>query len=194
MTQVSAPTSSTNSLAAAVVERYGNAAKFLSTFPPQNQIKFSSDLARLFRGAAPAIALVAKAYGMATAESWLEIQLHDLNEYVGCKTKQDILQKEQTARVIISEYGYLKVTELMYFFLLLKAGRFGKFYGVVDAMDITTALNRFLDLRDKELDKIIRAEKKAQRERYLAEQAKDAISYEEYQKLRGLSNMGYERK
>lgn len=177
-----------------MVERYGNAVEFLSTFPPDKQIKFSSDLPRLFRGAAPAIGLVAKTYGMNNAEAWLEIQLHDLNEYTGCKVKQDNLQKEQTARVIISEYGYLKVTELMYFFVLLKAGRFGKFYGVVDAMDITTALNKFLELRDKELDRIIRDEKKAQRERDYAERAKNAISYEEYQELHWLFNMGYERK
>lgn len=121
---------------------------------------------------------------------WLENQLRDLNEYVGCSKKMDILQIEDTARVIIADSFFLKLSEVMLFFARLKAGRYGKFYGSVDPMTITTALQKFKDERITELGKIEEAKKKEIRE---TRDTTDTMSYAEWQELKWLFNMGYER-
>lgn len=94
---------------------------------------------------APSLVRVARTYGKNVAESWLEIQIFDLGEYAGVKEKPENTQIEQCARTIISQYGYLKVTELMVFFVRFKAGIYGRFYGAVDVLAITTALNDFVN-------------------------------------------------
>lgn len=166
--------------------------RFLSLFNADLQLRYSADKDRCFRGKAPELGLVSRTYGAAVAESWLMGQLHELGEYTGVRDKQTDRQKEDTAKVIIAEFGHLKVTEMMYFFVLLKSGRFGKFYGSVDAMAITSALREFLKIRDAELDRIIHAEEQRERDREKAARAREVMTHEEYTELRWLFNMGYE--
>ncbi len=175
-----------------VAERYGDAMHFLSVFNPDMQLRYSTDKDRCFRGKAPELGLVSRTYGADVAESWLMGQLHELGEYTGVRDKQTDRQKEDTAKVIIAEFGHLKVTEMMYFFVLLKSGRFGRFYGAVDAMAITSALREFLKIRDAELDRIIQAEQQTEHEREKALRKREVMTYEEYEELRWLFNMGYE--
>lgn len=175
-----------------MVERYGDAMHFLSVFNPDMQLRYSADKDRCFRGKAPELGLVSRTYGADVSESWLMGQLHELGEYTGVRDKQTDRQKEDTAKVIIAEFGHLKVTEIMYFFVLFKSGRFGRFYGSVDAMAITSALREFLKIRDAELDRIIHIEQQAEREREKALRRREAMTYEEYAEIRWLFNMGYE--
>ena len=93
-------------------------------------------------------------YGGEWANFWLENQLQNLNEYVGCTKKMDVLQIEDTARVIIADSYFLKLSEVMLFLARLKAGRYGTFYGTVDPMTITTSLQTFKSERIQELSKI----------------------------------------
>lgn len=83
------------------------------------------------------------------------------------------------ARTISSMYYYLKVSELMLFFFRFKAGKYGRFYGSVDPMAITSALIDFLDERDS----VIVAYKSELTIKLLEEGRKKAVSYEEWQKL-----------
>lgn len=77
------------------------------------------------------------------AVMWLLPQLYDLSEYCGVKNKLQGKPLEGCAHVIATEFYYLKVSELMLFFHRFKSGRYGKFYGTVDPLVITSALREF---------------------------------------------------
>lgn len=48
----------------------------------------------------------------------------------------------------------LKVSELLLFFHWLKCGRYGRFYGMVDALFITSALLAFMDERKADINRL----------------------------------------
>ena len=80
--------------------------------------------------------------------TWLIPQLFDLSEYCGCKGKISEEQMQQCATVIATTYHYLTVSELMLFFFRFKAARYGRFYGSVDPLVITSALRDFVRERN----------------------------------------------
>lgn len=133
---------------------------FLNKFKPENQALCTENLERCYMGTAPALAAVGKAFGNQVAEFWLSAQLIDLSEFAGSKVKLTAAQADAAAKVIKAEFGYMKVTELMHFFLLFKGGRYGKFYGAVDPITITEALHQFAKDR---YDTIRKYEKEHQR-------------------------------
>ncbi len=147
------------------------------------QCQYSKYLERVFMGNAPAIFTVKDAYGVNIAESWIESQIYDLSEFSGSKDKLSTAQIEQVAQVIIAEFGYMKTTELMYFFMLFKSGRFGKFYGAVDGLVITIALRDFCEIRAEKIREFKKRRNEEQRKIEQIEHDKQAISYEEYCKL-----------
>lgn len=188
-TQNLLPTSRKSS---AVIERYGNSKNFLAVFNPDMQYKYCTDVERCYTGTAPTLSVVRQAYGDTVAESWLEIQLKDLSEFAGCKEKLSVRQIEQTAKVIMLNFHFLKVTEMMHFFILFKGGKFGKFYGAVDGLVITEALQDYLKLRREALEFYRRKQEEKERAANEAEHARNAMTYEEYKELEWLFNMGYE--
>lgn len=136
-----------------VVATYGERERFLTTFNPdaQREICVYDDVC--FFGGAPTLFLLNNAYGSQTAAMWLVPQLYNLSEYCGCKDKLSGGQLKECASVIASQFGYLSVTELMLFFYRFKSGRYGRFYGSVDPLVITTSLRDFLKERANAYDK-----------------------------------------
>ena len=181
-----------SSQAVSCIEQFGNSEKFLCTFNPDMQYKYCKDVERCYTGKAPTLKVITEAYGEYITETWLEIQLRDLSEFAGCKEKLSIQQIEQIAKVIIMEFGFMKATELMHFFILFKSGRFGKFYGAVDGLVITEALQEFRLMRREKLWQIQQRKEREERARRDAEHAKNAMTFEEWQELKHLFNMGYE--
>ena len=105
-------------------------------------------------GTAPSLALLNHAYGSNSSAMWLLPQLFNLSEFCGCREKMDEQQAIELARIITSEYGYLKASELMLFFYYFKAGRYGRFYGSIDPLIITTALSEdFLPERERAIER-----------------------------------------
>lgn len=102
---------------------------------------------RAFFGKAPSLGIVKQTYGPNAATMWLLPQLYDLCEYTGAK-KMDAQQATMLAEVIAQEYGFLKVSELLMFFFRFKAGAYGRFYGAVDPLVITSALKEFMRERE----------------------------------------------
>ena len=111
-----------------------------------------------------------------TSTMWLIPQLYDLSEYCGVKDKLEGKSLEECASVIASEFYFLKVSELMLFFHRFKSGRYGKLYGSVDPLAITTSLREFLKERAREIERRKSMEMEAE-ERELR---KNAISRDEY--------------
>lgn len=181
-----------SSQAVSCIELFGKAEEFLCTFNPDMQYKYCKDVNRCYIGKAPSLKVISEAYGENITETWLEIQLRDLSEFAGCKEKLSIQQIEQIAKVIILEFSFLKATELMHFFILFKSGKFGKFYGAVDGLVITEALQEFRQLRRERLWELEQKRAREERARRDAEHAKNAMSFDEWQELKHLFNMGYE--
>lgn len=173
-------------------ERYGSSKAFLAIFNPDMQCKYCANVKRVFMGTAPSLSLLQKAYGDNVAESWVAIQIRDLSEFSGCQTKLSTEQIDKISKVVVTMFSYLTVTELMYFFLLFKSGKFGKFYGAVDGLVITEALQDFLRIRYNRLSEFENEEREQRMKLEQAEHAKNAMSYDEWQEIKWLFNMGYE--
>ena len=185
----------TSSQSLAVVDcigRYKNGKDFLITFNPSRQFAFSRNKDRCFVGLAPTLNVVDNAFGERITESWLAIQIRDLSEYAGSREKLSTEQIDQIAKTVHLAFGYLKVTELMYFFFLFKSGKFGHFYGAVDGLVITESLRDFVSYRNRELERIEREEREKRKAEEDEREAPFRISYEEWKELRWLFNIGYE--
>lgn len=110
---------------------------------------------------------------------WLIPQLYNLSEYCGCKDKLQGKSLEECAFVLAAEFYYLKISELMLFFHSFKAGRYGRFYGSVDPLVITTALREFLKERNFAYDR----HKQEQEEHERSKSRENAITWDEYQRI-----------
>ena len=162
--------------------RYGNAEAFLKLFTPDLQLTAATHPDRAYFGTAPSLATVAAGYGRQTAVVWTCIQLENINTFAGVKEKMPIARQKELAELFLAEYPYLKVSELLLFFHRLKCGRYGRFYGMVDALFITTALLQFVDERRQETNRIKTALKKTEEVPQVA--SGGGITYDEYLELK----------
>lgn len=171
-------------MVAEFASKWGDANKFLLTFAPDKQHQYCKRelVDRCFCGGAPELSKVAAAYGDGTAEAWLGAQITDLSLFAGANNIE-LAQMDELARVIKTSYYHLKVTELMYFFLRFKSGAYGKFYGKVDALTITDALDSFLGERREILARIESEKRKEQWLREMEASQRTAISREAYDRL-----------
>lgn len=132
-------------------ERYGDAGRFLSIFTPDLQVVAARHLERTYTGTAPTLATITCGYGEAVAIVWICIQLENVNLFSGAKEKMPVSRQKELATLILTEYPFLKASELLLFFYRLKCGIYGRFYRSVDALTITSSLLRFMDERRKEM-------------------------------------------
>lgn len=195
------------------IRAYRSEENFLNLFNPSKQIAYTRNLDKVFRGAAPSLDVLAKAFGNSTRDSWLDIQITELAAFSGCRDKLTDHQREGLIEIIVEDYGYLKVTELMYFFRQFKSGEYGKFYGAVDPIAITAALKDFIAERRDILRRLAQKEDEAKRLltpedkswennylRYLRMCTFYSLNFrsedftlEEFSEIWWLFNLGYER-
>ena len=112
---------------------------FMLNNSPAVQSDFAQSPVNCLFGSYPSMQELRSHYGKNAPIVWLIPQLKDLSEFCGVKDKMLNEQLQSCAKVIATEFGYLKTSELMLFFHLFKAGRYGQFYGAVDPMKITTS-------------------------------------------------------
>lgn len=161
-----------------VRKRYGNRNEFLTSQNPDTQISVGrlGDQAH-FTGS-PSLAVLKKTYGENLPTMWLMPQIFDLVVYCNSKSTLNEQQAQFLAEAIAHEYYFLSSDELMLFFYRFKLGKYGHFYGTVDPMRITQALDTFCDERLR----AIAERDKQEEERRRAEEEKNAmtINCEEY--------------
>lgn len=121
-------------------------------FNPDMQHLCMENQERAFMGFAPSLSRTKVTYGEGTVRSWLIAQLENLNRFCGTTKKMTEEQAEECARLIMENYPYLKLTELMVFFSQVKAGRYGTFYGVVDGQKLLSMIEPFLTYRSNRID------------------------------------------
>lgn len=150
--------------------------RFCEQYSPGYQLEICGDSDLCFFGDYPTLAALKRDYGMNAPLTWLIPQLTDLAIYSGSRDKLSKEQYKECAFVIATEYYYLKVSELMLFFHRFKTGRYGRFYGSVDPLVITTSIREFV----RERGTAIERHDQEERERREAEGRKNAVTWEEY--------------
>ena len=146
---------------------------FMTVMNPSLQQYSAEHQERAFFGEAPTLMTLRCAYHNDAATIWMLPQLYDLNEYCGCKEKLDEGQMTQLARMIITEFGYLKVSEIMLFLHRFKSGRYGRFYGAIDPLVIISALRHdFMNERAAAIDEREHAQERAEWEAHCREVAR----------------------
>lgn len=171
--------------------RYGNAGQFLATFTPELELQAARFMERAYLGKAPALETVVSGYGEDTAVVLLCLLVEDVNNFVGVKEKMPVSRQKELAGIILTEYPVLKVTELLLFFHRLKCGRYGRFYGMVDALFITSALLQFMEERRKEVARY-KAAREKEREQGACPSATGGITYDEYLALKRRKESNHE--
>lgn len=148
----------------------------MNDYNPDLQQRICIDRKLCFFGNFPTLADLNQLFGSNMASAWLIPQLLNLSEFCGCKDKLQGYSLKECAIIIAQNFYYLKISELMLFFYRFKLGRYGKFYGVVDPLTITSSLQEFLRERN-----IALFEKESELNfQQLEEDKKNAITYEEY--------------
>ena len=129
----------------------------------------------------PTLADINQAFGSGSGEKWLVPQIADLTLYTGAKNI-DKYQHRALARLLSSEYYWLKLSEFLLFFHRFKMGHYGRFFGNVDPMVITCAMRDFIAERND----IIAEEEQKERERLEEEERKrnPPITREEWERIK----------
>lgn len=163
-------------------EIYGDSDNFLNIFNPDIQVPAANNLDRSYMGIAPTLTTVSNTYGYDILEVWIMAQLENLNDFCGATLKMSIYQMSELAKIIFTDYHFLKVSELLLFFYRFKSGKYGHFYGSIDPQKITVALIEFKKDRIAEI-KYIEAEKENERiDKIREEWEKNCVTREEYEK------------
>lgn len=108
------------------------------------------------------MAMLDLAIGEYTSAKWLVILVNDLNKFAGSRS-MDEAQAESLAYLMAQECKDVKYSVVQLFFYRFKTGHLGRFYGKVDPLVITSALQDFLEecesLRQKYLEEDYRLRK-----------------------------------
>jgi len=168
-----------------VLQKYGTREQFLVTMNPAIQAVAAKHPDRCYFGDAPTLGILRKAYGENMAVMWLVPQLNDLAAFTNSSNQLNGRAVEFVANAIAQEYGWLKTSELMLFFYRFKLGYYGRFYGTVDPMIITTAIREFL----KERNEAYRQHESEEQQKKSEEYARNAITAEEFCRRNGFPNM-----
>ena len=161
---------------------------FCTKYNPDRQVSCAEKekLDNSFFGGHMTLADIKEKFGKGADAVWLIPHLESLNEFFGGNDTARFLSERQIydlAKMIAGEYYYLKVTEFMVFFNWLKLGKYGKMYGRVEPMAITTALISFLNDRNYLID---RRKQRTDEERQQKDtEANPPMSYAEYLKKTG---------
>lgn len=151
-----------------VKQRFGTEQSFLQKANPDTQAYFGKNQELAVMGDFPTLNDLNFAYGDGFSKEWLIPHIDNLCLHTGAKNLME-MQQVSLAEIIATEYGYMKITEILLFFYRFKTGRYGRFYGSVDPMVITCALRDFNQERidmTKHYEQIYR-EKRQEEERRL---------------------------
>lgn len=152
----------------------------MRTYNPAMQVKYGSYPARCVMGKAPTLANVRKEYGEQVALDWLKVQINDYQNFVAVKDENELPDEveREMAALILGDWYFLKMTEIMLFFRWLKTGRYGELYGRINPQSFFCKLREFV----KDRNNIIFHEEGEKRQREDEESRKKSVSYADYKK------------
>lgn len=167
-----------------VLREFGNRDNFMEVCGPSAQLQAGREPERaILSERSPSLVVMKKAYGDNFPVMWLMEQILELVVYSNSKGTLNDYQAEYLANTIVNEHRDLKASELLLFFYQLKSGKFGHFYGIIDPMRITIALDEFCDERNRVMER----HQKEEEERQAAMQPKlPPVKPEEWCRQNGL--------
>ena len=146
-----------------VLREFGSRENFTKVCSPMAQLVVGRDPKRaILSERSPSLLVMKKAYGDNFPVAWLMEQILELVVYSNSKGTLNDYQAEFLANTIVNEHYDLKASELLLFFYQFKVGKYGHFYGVIDPMRITIALDEFCDERDRVIEQHRKEVEKAQ--------------------------------
>lgn len=123
---------------------------------------------------------MASTYGDETPLEWLKIQFGTLNDFAEVSTKIAKEQLNELAEIFISEYYYINAAEICFFIARFKSGKYGRFYGAIDPMKITSAMLDYIKERRIDIERYEREQYRLQRQKEIEERGSNGIPYVEY--------------
>ncbi len=125
---------------------YNDESTLLAAFSADKQIDIISNGVNIWFGPYPTLSVM-NAVFPGTAQQWLMLQLRELQDYLRINNTERLTHSQyvQLTGLIFREFYYLKVSELMYFFVLIKSLKFGKIFNKIDPLNIIEWLRNFLD-------------------------------------------------
>lgn len=91
-----------------------------------------------------------------------------------------VARQRDLATLILAEYPSLKASEILLFFHRLKCGRYGRFYGMVDALFITSSLLQFSEQRRTDIIRYKEEQSRAEKSALPPPDMGNYITREEY--------------
>lgn len=123
-------------------------------------------------------------------QTFLMCYVNNINEYPGTDKKMDVQQRMECAATLYELLFYLKVTEVMLFFQRFKSGRYGRFFGAVDAMTLGMAAHVFLKERKNLIERAERERAEREREADRRDREMNAITRQEFDLWQRLMTTG----
>ena len=132
-------------------------------FCPSNIERYTADVSRVHENRAPTLAQLSLAHGEGALAVVVPFLAY-INEFSGCREKMDPWQIRETARKIVSKYGYVNLVELMQFTRKFTDGDLGRFYGAVDPLAIMEGFSAYMSFRAREIEALENERRRIRRE------------------------------
>ena len=156
-------------------------------FTPEAGIKIAANADGCIMADSPTLADIAKEYGSNAPIAWLSVQIADASMFSNSKEVMSEDQGMACAYIIFTKFFYLKLTEILLFFVKFKAGDYEKFYGSVASQKIIISIRSFLSYRSSIMERHERKKKESQKE----DTKTEAVSWQRYCEIRKLKYRDY---
>ena len=171
---------SLSSALAKVKDRFPTIEDFMVAVNPDRQLKICEQPETCYFGNSPTLASLNDIYGRGAAEAWLLPEVQEACLFMGIKEMPDNYQSAKLVRIIVQQYGYLNVDEVQLFFFYFCSARYRHFYNTFDPSIIILSLRDFLRDRSRAYEEREQREREREREEW----KKNAITHEEYLRLK----------
>lgn len=143
---------------------------------PDRQLQISEHPEKCYFGQSPTLASLNVIYGHGAAEAWLLPEVQDACLFMGIKEMPDNYQAAKLVKIIVQQFGFLKVDEVQLFFFYFCSVRYRHFFNTFDPSIIILSLRDFLRDRNRAYEEKEQRERKREREEW----KKNAMTHDEY--------------
>lgn len=138
--------------------------EFARAYNSKNMYAYAMSEERCHVGKAPTLFESAHQFGRETCLSFIDEVLLALVNFTAARIRLTTEQRHRLAWVVLTQFGWLRVTELLLFVVKAQAGEFGKFYNTIDPLDITAALQKWAAVCNRRRNEIRLAQVEQERE------------------------------
>jgi len=138
-----------------MLEKFPTTAHLLEAYNTDLISKMSATedcLRRVYFGGSPSLAMVRELYGLEAVVSWIEILFEHVQTYCGASNRMPVEVLREFAHILVGQYYYLSMAEVVLFVSRIESGRYGRFYySTPSPVDIGNFLQKFCAERVHEI-------------------------------------------